>query len=134
MEQSSPSLARETTITIAPASTSSSLSVTTVEVVTASHASNTELASGFASSGAISVTGSLIAVSVLRSSVEAALTSGGVPISIATSLVPVVVGSAARASTSLSPEASQSAVAAQQEEQKAIAEFIKWLLQFFHLE
>lgn len=133
-QHTSPSLGEETTITVASTPTSSFLSTNAAQEATPSFASDIEIASDVTTSGASSVTGSLIAASVLSSSIEAALTSGGVPVPIATSLVPVVVGSATPASTSLSPEASASAVAAQQEEQKAIAEFIRWLLNFFHLE
>ena len=76
-------------------------------------------------------TSSLLSPPELTSSVSAALTLGGVPASIASSLVPIIVGSQP-ASTSLSPSASALAVLSQEAEQAAIEAFIQWLLSFFH--
>lgn len=71
---------------------------------------------------------SLLSPPELSSSVEGALTSGGVPALVVESLLPVIIGTAAM------PSASASAVLSQQEEQAAIDAFIKWLLSFFQVQ
>ena len=75
-------------------------------------------------------TQSLLSPPELTYSVSAALTSGGVPASVASSLVPIIIGSQP-ATSSILPSALASAILNQRAEQAAIDAFIQWLLSFY---